>query len=573
MGWYFLSIEKLLKDCKDLFKSENYEDSISYCNQILDSDPKNETALDYKSMALFYLERYDESLDCLNMALKIYPNNGSMWNTKAGIMFNLEKYEDAIKCFDSSLGCGDLNKKDKIIILKNKSMCHLGLAIDLFYENYEFEKALYNLKIYLEYFPEDKGALGFKEEILTSIENKENPDICTEKRDERLIYLEEKAFKFYEDNLLKDSFDYYKLVLQASEDFRDHSWKTNFKWYDEVLSKCLNVFNGNYEEFFENLFEINEKTYCAWFDKAYLFSELHRRDISIDYCYKLLNFDSTNLTVLEFLGRMLYFSNRYDEALECYNKGLSIDKNYVKIIDEKLYLYLSLDRIDEAFEFYQTLDENIVIDDFYFRMLAHSLERNEMYNESIDCYEKMLKTHSNDLEVIDSIKRIVNSYQVDRVPNYNKELYESWIFKIKSKNNTELCPICGNKLIPIVYGYVVGDEAFERQEKGEIIIGGCVRDDSNSYFYCKNCNKKIDMGPCNLNIDCEKFTVIYDYISKNIHKITSLLWEDENIIVSKDDLRNRLNYLDENEFEKFIGQLLKINFIYEPKKGYLKLVD
>ena len=81
------------------------------------------------------------------------------------------------------------------------------------------------------------------------------------------------------------------------------------------------------------------------------------------------------------------------------------------------------------------------------------------------------------------------------------------------------------------------------------------------------------MGPCNLNIDYEKFTAIYDYISKNIHEITSLLWKDEKIIVSKDDLRNKLNYLDENEFKKFIYQLLKINYIYEPKKGYFKLVD
>ena len=44
-------------------------------------------------------------------------------------------------------------------------------------------------------------------------------------------------------------------------------------------------------------------------------------------------------------------------------------------------------------------------------------------------------------------------------------------------------------------------------------------------------------------------------------------------MVSKDDLRNQLDYLDEIEFEKFIEQLIKINYIYEPKNGYLKLVD
>lgn len=38
---------------------------------------------------------------------------------------------------------------------------------------------------------------------------------------------------------------------------------------------------------------------------------------------------------------------------------------------------------------------------------------------------------------------------------------------------TAVCPHCGAKLVPIVYGFPAPD-AFEQVARGEIVLGGCL---------------------------------------------------------------------------------------------------
>lgn len=41
-----------------------------------------------------------------------------------------------------------------------------------------------------------------------------------------------------------------------------------------------------------------------------------------------------------------------------------------------------------------------------------------------------------------------------------------------SNIKSRVCPVCGGKLVPIVYGEPMG-ELMEMAERGEIVIGGC----------------------------------------------------------------------------------------------------
>lgn len=52
----------------------------------------------------------------------------------------------------------------------------------------------------------------------------------------------------------------------------------------------------------------------------------------------------------------------------------------------------------------------------------------------------------------------------------------------KAKN----CPVCGWKLLPIIYGYP-SPELFERDD---IVIGGCIVDPMYPYYSCSNCDWK-----------------------------------------------------------------------------------
>ncbi len=49
------------------------------------------------------------------------------------------------------------------------------------------------------------------------------------------------------------------------------------------------------------------------------------------------------------------------------------------------------------------------------------------------------------------------------------------------------CPKCrSTNVIPIVYGFP-SEELFERADRGEVKLGGCVIEDDNPNYFCKDC--------------------------------------------------------------------------------------
>lgn len=48
------------------------------------------------------------------------------------------------------------------------------------------------------------------------------------------------------------------------------------------------------------------------------------------------------------------------------------------------------------------------------------------------------------------------------------------------------CPQCGSTMTPIVYGYP-GPDMFEAEERGEVVIGGCVVFDGRPSWRCTSC--------------------------------------------------------------------------------------
>ena len=50
------------------------------------------------------------------------------------------------------------------------------------------------------------------------------------------------------------------------------------------------------------------------------------------------------------------------------------------------------------------------------------------------------------------------------------------------------CPHCGKplKVIPVVYGYPA-PEAFDAEQRGELVIAGCMRGEDDAPYACTNC--------------------------------------------------------------------------------------
>jgi hypothetical protein len=54
-----------------------------------------------------------------------------------------------------------------------------------------------------------------------------------------------------------------------------------------------------------------------------------------------------------------------------------------------------------------------------------------------------------------------------------------------SEPERPMCPVCGSEGIPVLYG-MVGPEAGEAQDRGEVIIAGCLLEPDSPRWGCRN---------------------------------------------------------------------------------------
>ena len=57
---------------------------------------------------------------------------------------------------------------------------------------------------------------------------------------------------------------------------------------------------------------------------------------------------------------------------------------------------------------------------------------------------------------------------------------------IEMKDSPPTCENCGQKMVPIVYGFPM-PELFEKAKKGEVILGGCEISFNNPEWGCSKC--------------------------------------------------------------------------------------
>ncbi len=53
---------------------------------------------------------------------------------------------------------------------------------------------------------------------------------------------------------------------------------------------------------------------------------------------------------------------------------------------------------------------------------------------------------------------------------------------------TKVCPTCGGKLVPILYG-LPSREGFEAAERGELALGGCTVTGDDPQLRCAGCGE------------------------------------------------------------------------------------
>lgn len=160
-----MNIEELLDQCDYAYDYYDFKRLIELCDEFLKTDPDNQKATGYKSLACCFLNRPEETVEILTEALKLHPHNYHFKNSLAMAYYDLKEYEKSLKCCEEGILIKRLDwlfeNKIKALLKLNRSDDAIecwqysppGIEItDLFLETEKYEDAL---KYCLEEEPDD----------------------------------------------------------------------------------------------------------------------------------------------------------------------------------------------------------------------------------------------------------------------------------------------------------------------------------------------------------------------------------------------------------------------------------
>ena len=333
-------MDELIKECEKEYGQENYSRLDWLCNQILEQDRMNETALTYH---LYIFCKWSQHHLVFRTAEEIhnaYPDNYHAYNAKAMAHLAKGEFQKALDCCEEGLKIKDyhwlrMNKIEALISLNR---------IDEAYEfhnsgeipDYNFTKALINCGKYGEI-------------------NEYKDDLSDE---EIVEYLLERCFD------LDDKGD-----------------------YKEVVRACDEIFKveGDNEE--------------ALIYKAIALAHLERNDELLEICdYGIRSYPKISLFYFLKAETAYYDLKKLDEAIELYEKGLSLSSNpnshWGRISD---LTYALNDKADQLIE-------------------------SGNYREAVQTYDKILFYKPEEFDALDKINTLTKEHEIDykHTEHYNE---------------------------------------------------------------------------------------------------------------------------------------------------------
>lgn len=324
----------------------------------------------------------------------------------------------------------------------------------------------------------------------------------------------------------------------------------------DLLEKCEDAYECNdfkrLLKLSDEVLGIDSKNQIAIGYKSISYCFLNQPNDALKLLKKAIGLYPNNYYYKNNAAIAYYELGEYEKSLKCCNEGLNI-KNFDWLYENKIKALLKLDRVDEAIECY----ENSPILTEIYDLMIEAGKFSEAFRYCLD-------------EDLDDFASIIDKIKEENAQAVG-EYYISWIGKIKFRYNTRFCPDCGGELIPIVWGYP-NPEMFQKAERGEIFLGGCVLPPNNPNYHCKNCDNEFLLGYRGLQIECEDHK-LYEYVKYKIRQLHSNLLNNSSVFVrSIDGMKKELKGFVDDEFDLFINHLIEIDYLYQPREGYIKLV-
>jgi serine/threonine protein kinase len=273
-----LNVAELLQAGHSLNNLKRYDEAIQACNRAIELDANSNNAWASKANYLNKLNRYDEALIACDKALCINPDDSYSCLFKGISLYNLKRYDEALLA------------NDKSIELNNNNSDAFRAKGTILYKLNRLNEAFNAFDYAFKINPTDYHTPHIKSLILRDLKRfEETSSACDQ-------------------------------VLAIEPDFVDSlQTKANslyhLKRHDEAISyyKRVLIIEPNRAESIKNI--------CSAFCDL---KDINRFDEGIMACDRALSLDPNNVHVLLSKSNMLYLLKRYNEAIICYNRVLTI---------------------------------------------------------------------------------------------------------------------------------------------------------------------------------------------------------------------------------------------------------
>lgn len=313
-------MDELIKECEKAYDEKNFSRLDWLCNEILEQQKNNETALTYKLYIYCDWHQYHLVFRIADQIHILYPNNYHTYNAKAIAYSGKNDFEKALDSCNEGLEIKDywwlrINKIESLISLNR---------IDEAYEfynsseipDYNFTKALINCGKYSEI---SKYEEGLSNEELLSYYFKKCSFLDRWSNYEEILKVCEEILRIDKDN-------------EFALEYKTHSLRS-FENDDEVL-KCLNHSIKLYPNNFRFYFEKGE-TLLWSFEDIDGAIECYEKGFALVGDFDRYWFDVDNLVdALNKKADQVIESGKYENAVNIYDKILFYKPKEFKALDK-----------------------------------------------------------------------------------------------------------------------------------------------------------------------------------------------------------------------------------------------
>ncbi|WP_298523316.1 tetratricopeptide repeat protein [uncultured Methanobrevibacter sp.] len=303
-------IESRISEAYDYLQNDT-EKALRIFDEILEIEPDNIEALNGKGSSLMKLNRLDEADKYYNHSLSICENSSALLNK--GIIFKRKRdFENALIFYDKASQINP-DLESIVDILKN----------ELIYANNKRDMSDYSYEA--------------NKMIVQGIEFKK------------------------EDKLL-DAMDAFKKAIECDMRCED---EVN-GMIDEI--KCIITNEFIYDD---RQFDAESKIDRLKMQALRALTEENYPDKALRLMDLVLRLDETDIDMVNHKGGALFICNEYENAIECFDKCISMDKNYSYAIFNKALVLRTMNKLPEALECF---DEVLKIPENHNKVKAYRLE-------------------------------------------------------------------------------------------------------------------------------------------------------------------------------------------------------